>query len=492
MGDVSEEEIDAEDLDIVECELMETVDADDEGWQSDPDGGDRVEVFNPPRDDATAVFGEHNESVFCVTFDPTGTLLVSGGQDHVAVVRNVESKQTVFTTEGHQDSVIHVTFSSDGHYLATGDMAGGVRVWLRPSSVTDQWPMLLSETVGDLLWLRWWQPLSTGEPRAEKSIASPCPAILAAGDEDGLVVAWSVAPPNPASSQKMSRKAKYFAGAGFAAISGTFYSPSVNTDRPKLVVLYRDTVLKLWDIKTEEVLTSVRLITPAHLTGNPDEMQGEDEKTSVFCMTQPHPGTESIHQHSDLVIVGGMNCLLLAVIKSDKQTALFSSKCLPSILLEDCGSVETMDFSWTHPLFAFGTVSGTIGILDTVPVRIRQKWTYSTSIDEEDDTVGITGLLWSRNTPLLFTSTSDGAVVAWPGLSGSSELVGPAASGPSPLQIWWGHKAMIMDLALSPASSTTRSEQPGRKEFTVEKQIATASDDTTVRIFATTNLMPNC
>lgn len=40
------------------------------------------------------------ESVFCVAFDPTGAFLVSGGQDHVAIVRNVDSKQTVFTTEG--------------------------------------------------------------------------------------------------------------------------------------------------------------------------------------------------------------------------------------------------------------------------------------------------------------------------------------------------------------------------------------------------------
>lgn len=115
-------------------------------------------------------------------------------------------------------------------------------------------------------------------------------------------------------------------GAGFAATSGTFYLPSINTDRPKLVVLYSDTTLKLWDIKTEEVLTSIRLMSIARSTAGAEDEDNENASVSVFCMAQPHLGTELVHQQSDLVVVGGLNCLLMAVLKADKQTASFSSK----------------------------------------------------------------------------------------------------------------------------------------------------------------------
>ncbi|VDP81636.1 unnamed protein product [Echinostoma caproni] len=444
-----------------------------------------------------------SESVFCLAFDPTGTLLVSGGQDHVAIVWNVETKQIVFKTEGHQDSVTQVAFSPDGAYLATGDMAGGIRVWLKPteisSSSTTQWALLMSETVGDLLWLRWWQPVpSAGQKKEVTSICtSPRPAVLTAGDEDGLVAVWSVVPPNPRTSQVTAPKVKYLAGSGFSATAGLFYLPFIQSDRPKLVVLYRDTVLRLWDLKTEEVLTSVRLVTTNQTDQSEEEAEQIENKDegSVFCLAQPHPGTESVQPQSDLVVVGGMNCLWLAVIKADKQTASFSSKCLPPIELEDCGSVETVDFSWTHSFFAFGTVSGVIGIVDTTPMRVRQKWTYSGFTDEENEGAGITALLWSQTAPILFTSTSDGAVVSWPGLSGSLELGGSSgiASGPSPLHVWLGHQAMILDLAITTGSDNTTAstiklpEQARARQLPSEKLIASASDDATVRIYSPIN-----
>lgn len=116
------------------------------------------------------------------------------------------------SSSGHQDSVTHVTFSPDGYYLATGDMAGGVRVWLRPSNATNQWLMVMSETVGDLLWLRWWQPFPASQAGSEKSVTHPRMVVLAAGDEDGLVAAWSVTARNSSNSKSAPVNAKYFPG----------------------------------------------------------------------------------------------------------------------------------------------------------------------------------------------------------------------------------------------------------------------------------------
>ena len=35
----------------------------------------------------------------------------------------------VLSLSGHKDSVVCTEFSSDGKYLATGDLSGGIRVW---------------------------------------------------------------------------------------------------------------------------------------------------------------------------------------------------------------------------------------------------------------------------------------------------------------------------------------------------------------------------
>ncbi|KAF7242841.1 hypothetical protein EG68_10531 [Paragonimus skrjabini miyazakii] len=188
---------DEEDMDFV-CGDIDLVDVDQCSIASESSGQDNVsednaddvelegpELFLPPRDDAAMTLQGHKESVFCVTIDPTGTYLVSGGQDHVAIVWDLQTGRIMFTTEKLEDSVTCVAFSSDGNFLAAGDMAGGVRVWLRPEDGRS-WTLLRSETVADLSWLIWWQPTTTAT-RSKSSLA-----VLAAGDADGLITVWSI------------------------------------------------------------------------------------------------------------------------------------------------------------------------------------------------------------------------------------------------------------------------------------------------------------
>ncbi|OON18708.1 WD domain, G-beta repeat protein, partial [Opisthorchis viverrini] len=457
---------DSEDLGHASYEDMDYVEEcdDAEGRLVEPESDSELadsEGQRPCHDDAIKVLDGHKESVFCLASDPLGKYLVSGGQDHVAIVWEVETGAQVFTTEGHEDSVTCVAFSATGTYLATGDMAGGVHVWLRPETGQQPWMLIHSDTVGDLQWLCWWQPSST-------CLTKPLPAVLASGDSDGLVVLRSI---SASTSKGTTKPVKYLAGSGAPASAATFYLPSINTDRPKLVVLYQNAELRLWDLKTQQPLASVQL------DGRRDEPNvGGDpgESPTVFSLACPQPKPlYSQLKDRELLAIGGTGVIHVVVIRqTDPSDSSFIAKCISTIETGDDGSVESIDFSWTHPYLAYGTVEGTVGIVDTVKLRVRQKWTYT---DQDGGSVSIICLRWSRAQPVFFTSSSNGEVVAWPGLSSGNEAdLSGFAKAPEPLAVWRGHHAMVLDLALGDVVST----QPN-----VEKFIFSASDDTTVRIF---------
>ncbi|KAF6774228.1 hypothetical protein AHF37_06031, partial [Paragonimus kellicotti] len=355
------------------------------------------ELFSPPRDDAAMTLQGHKESVFCVTIDPTGTYLVSGGQDHVAIVWNLQTGEIMFTTEKLEDSVVCVAFSSDGNFLAVGDMAGGVRVWLRPEDGRS-WTLLRSESVADLSWLIWWQPTTIATRTKSSS------AVLAAGDADGLITVWSVTATSRPSAGDDKRSKYLSSGINVAATSAIYYLPSIQTDRPKLLVLYNNSELRLWDLKTEQSLASLQLV-PAN--GSSSDLTPSDPQ--VFCMTCPQ-------------------------LHSSYERATHDRDLLANSLA-----------------------------------------------------VGLTCLRWSSTMPIFFTAASNGAVVSWPGVCGLTETdMTGFTRAPEPLAIFWGHRAMVLDLALAPSSSGHSGSST--EDTLVEPFIASASDDSTIRVFSLKSL----
>lgn len=458
-GQVSDDEL--VDVDFV---CSDSCPSDEESMQSDTVEADLVPTpFTPPQDDAVLTLRGHRESVFCLSVDPLGTYIASGAQDHTAIVWDLQTGNIAFSAEGHEDSVTCVTFAQDGQILATGDMSGGIRAWRRPSTSISPWTLLLDDHVGDLLWLIWWSPPSS------HNRSNPSAAVLAAGDNDGLVTLWSVCSVNTASDAK---RAKYIGGVGTASVSGVFYLPSIDTNRPRLVVLYQNSELRLWDVKSGQSLTSLTLKRDSE----------ETKELEVFCLACPHKTTT---RDQELLAVGGSGVIYMAVIKYSGSTEPeFTSKCVAALDTSDGSSVEALDFSWTHPYFAFGTADGTLGIVDNAKLRFRQKWTYS---DETSGEIGFTSLLWSHQEPVFFTATTHCAVIAWSG-SGSGDHCGPCGAvdagsslpAPAPLFIWWGHQAMILDLAIIPPSNFT----PTAHRSAETRLIASASDDSTVKVFS--------
>ena len=83
-------------------------------------------MFNRHSPSATASFSPN--SVFSVSLDPTGSVAVSGGEDDKAFVWKVADGSVLFECGGHSDSVVCVAFNHDGSMVATGDMAGLIKV----------------------------------------------------------------------------------------------------------------------------------------------------------------------------------------------------------------------------------------------------------------------------------------------------------------------------------------------------------------------------
>ncbi|XP_018652796.1 hypothetical protein Smp_040100 [Schistosoma mansoni] len=417
---------------------------------------DVVQYFTPTQDYTFKLLSGHKESVFCLDFDSTGKFLASGGQDHIAIIWNVATGETEFICQGHDDSVNCVSFSPNGDYLCTGDMAGNIRIWLRPliEENSKEWKLLRTETVNDLLWIKWWVSPSNAVRNMNNEVSKP--ALLLAGDEHSYVNYWAVSS-SISNNQGKCLSMAYTFDLDQAALDGLILPSSTNTKNPKLAVLHRNGDLRIWDIKTITLIGSIKLF---------------DKKYSSL---------------SNQYIMILIEIRILFLIKE----SVYCIQVLDIIKTGDDGSVEALNCSWTHPLFAFGSITGVLGICDAQTMRVRQKWTY---IDEDDSQpIGITSLCWSRYKPIFFTATTKGSIVAWCGITG---LTGKSSSGllteKIPLKIWWGHKAMILYLTLPPFHKSMEDninnddgiEQLNKTGSSIEPFLCTASDDTTIRYFA--------
>ncbi|KAH9277647.1 Angio-associated migratory cell protein [Echinococcus granulosus] len=462
---------------LVESEPFEIVEAPSDR-ESVSDGEGEMQETAPITDNSKLVLKKHKDSVFCVDVHPNGRILATGSQDHTAVVWDLTTASDLFTCTGHEDSVICVNFSpGNGQYLATGDMAGSVQIWRLGSSASSPFTSNgvavtphRSLSLSELIWLRWWQlPTSTAGKRH-------APLVLFTGSEDGLVSASLVT----TASGGDERPPKYLMGSGSAVVGAAVVPSTYATERPFLAVVGRDGDFRVWDLKSEMVLLHAIIQTPSSSSrrqqddenGEDVEMEDEErnESTSGYlCMAAPQPNTPPTSNIVDIVAVAGYETIVFVPCRPPPSEEVengpkkIPTNALTSVALEGAGTVEAMQFCTTHPFLAFGTVAGQVGVFDTSCMRMRQLWTYSDPTTGTDEGFGITALRWSRANPLtFFTATLAATVVGW-----------SAAGGGTPLVVWRGHSEAVLDIALSVPMG-----EPPREEF-----IASASDDTTVRIY---------
>ncbi|XP_041120106.1 angio-associated migratory cell protein-like [Polyodon spathula] len=336
-----------EDVDFTEGE--------DEGWETEDEGGEEMEEAD--KDDSDLTFSRHTGSVFCVNLDPsTNSLAVTGGEDDRSFVWRVSDGEVLFECTGHKDSVTSASFSHDSALVATGDMSGLIKVW-KVETKQEVW----SFEVGDLEWMEW----------------HPCAHVLLAGTADGNVWMWKIP----------SGECKTFQGPGCQATTG-----KILPDGKRAVVGYEDGIVRLWDLKQGNT---------SHVLKGPDGHQGP-----VTCVACSKDG--------GLILTGSVDCRAkLISTATGKVVGVFSTEGRkPKVLMEEeseTNSVESVGFCNVLPLVAVAYLDGTLAIYDLSTQSLRHKCPHE---------AGIVHLQWEDSSPLLYTCSLDGVVRIWDARSG--------------------------------------------------------------------------
>jgi len=212
------------DADEVLNQWEQQIDSDDEASEAGEITENEVPV---EQDDSVITFKKHQRPVFCGSLHPTLDLAVTGGEDDKAYVWSTETGDVIYEVNGHKDSIICAQFSSDGNFLATGDLAGDIQVFKVNNNYSKVWEF----SMGDMAWMQW-------------HIAAN---VLLAGGESGEVYVWRIP----------SGDCKVLQGNGHKSEVG-----ELTNDGKKLVVGYGDGTIKLWDIKASSVVQEILADSP--------------------------------------------------------------------------------------------------------------------------------------------------------------------------------------------------------------------------------------
>lgn len=306
------------------------------------------------------------KSVFVVSTHPTLPIAVSGGEDDLGYLWNVEDGEELVKLTGHADSVTSAAFSMEGSMVATGGMDGKIRVWRKvaKSERMGDWEFL-TELQGpdEVMWLKW----------------HPKGTVLLAGSNDSTVWLW----------QLPSGNTMHVLAGHTGAVNAGAFTP----DGKKILTGCQDGILILWDPKTGQHEFK---LTPQ------DARFGMDQGITSLA----------VNSASSLAVVGGVDGSVRA-INLTNGTVLGG--------LEGHGegeSVEGVAFVDAGIGGALGAVAltggtdGKVCVWDTNTMRLRETLVHSETI---------TALVTHPppNGHLLTTSSADRTLRTWDLRNGS-------------------------------------------------------------------------
>lgn len=91
-----------------------------------------LQVWNFDNETMTFLAG-HDQQTNTVDYGTSNDLLVSGGNDGLIKIWDVNFLQQIRTLEGHVDNVISVQFNQEGNLIASVDSSNGLIIWGVPS-----------------------------------------------------------------------------------------------------------------------------------------------------------------------------------------------------------------------------------------------------------------------------------------------------------------------------------------------------------------------
>lgn len=121
----------------------------------------------------------HNEAILHVSFSPDGENLASGGGDTVVRFWDVSTKTPKFTCKEHKNHVLCTTWSPDGRIFASGDKSGVILLWDPNTGLRLNRPLIGHKGyISSLVF----EPLHKSKTRCR----------LLSGSKDGVAKLWNV------------------------------------------------------------------------------------------------------------------------------------------------------------------------------------------------------------------------------------------------------------------------------------------------------------
>ncbi|XP_017065767.1 angio-associated migratory cell protein [Drosophila eugracilis] len=307
------------------------------GGDDDDDEEDLEELRDQERirnikDEAEITFRQHTAPVFACSLHPTYNWAVTGSEDDRAIVWDTTTGEVLYEITDHKDTVTETHFSHDGVYLATGDLAGELFVF-KVSEQREERPVLTKVweySMSDMSWLFWHRAAH----------------ILLAGSDSGEVFVWRIP----------SGDCKILPGQSSRCESG-----ELSGDGKKLFTVYLNGSVKLWDLKSCQVIMEVNEQNPmgfgeithavvACERESPFYVCAEASGKMLFC-TNNGPVSTIQSEH-------GIECLAFAPPSADLK--LFA-----------CGSLDGRISIWDYSKSALRTICENPVPNDGV---IRIKW----------------------------------------------------------------------------------------------------------------------
>lgn len=266
-----------------------------------------------------AIFEQHEDSIFCMALSPSGTMVMTGDGNDLALIWDVEEQNVITTLKGHTDSVIWVGFSCKEEYCATASMDFTVRVY----NLEDYSLRHILEGPAEEIEFACWHPRGN---------------VILAGSRDCTVWMWDA---------KKGRCLQVFVGHGGAVSTGGFLYDGKTAFSGCV-----DGSVKLWNPKDGTLKQSFGTTKKSHF------------HESTVTKTAFHPSKKlfaTAAEDSSIFLIHG---------KKGKVVAHFGGH---------SNSVEALAFGPKHYL-ASGDLSGELVVWDTRTSTKRNKTKFSSGV----------------------------------------------------------------------------------------------------------------
>ncbi|XP_068158516.1 angio-associated migratory cell protein [Drosophila tropicalis] len=338
-----DDELEMEEITLAELEArLGMQDDDDDENDAEEEAKDR-ERISQIKDEAVVTFKKHTAPVFACGLHPQNSWAVTGSEDDKAYVWDVATGEVLFEIVEHKDTVTEAHFSHDGLYLATGDLSGEIFVF-KLNEQKEENPIfhkVWEYSMSDMTWMFWHRGAH----------------VLLAGSDSGEIYVWRIP----------SGDCKILPGESSRCEAG-----ELSGDGKKLLTAYINGTVRLWDLKSCQVLMEV----------NEQHPMGFQEITHAVVACE---------KDSPFYICGEANGKLL-----------FCTNNGPVSTAQADHGIECIAFapsSAQFKLFAIGSLDGQISIWD------YSKYSLRTICESPVPNDGVLGIKWLNDFTVLAATT---------------------------------------------------------------------------------------